>query len=102
MLPLLWTPLQQYDLGIGCDQQDLKALDPEKLNERLDDLDEYMKEMNCITERALDEDVDDYLAEIDDSIAQDNQTALPEVPTTIPKAAAAPSEEKTERVAVME
>ena len=84
------------------ESQNLKDLDPEKLNDRLEDLDEYMKEMNCITERALDENVDDYLTEIDESIAQEEQTALPEVPTTIPEAAAPSAEEKTERVAVME
>ena len=68
----------------------------------MDDLDAYIQEMGCVTERALDEDVDDYLKEVDESIAEDEHSALPDAPTTIPKAVAASAEEETGRVAVME
>ena len=61
-----------------------------------------MDDLDAVTERALDEDVDEYLKEVDESIAEDEHSALPDAPTTIPKAVAASAEEETERVAVME
>ena len=81
----------------------MNEMDPEKLNDRLNDLDEYMKEMNCINERGLEEeDVDDYLKEGDDAIAADADVvnSLPDVPTTMPKNAAA--EEVKEKAQLVE
>ena len=81
----------------------MNEMDPEKLNDRLNDLDEYMKEMNCINERVLEEeDVDDYLKEVDNAIAADADVvnSLPDVPTTMPKNAAA--EEVKEKAQLVE
>ena len=78
-------------------------MDPEKLNDRLTDLDEYMKEINCINERVLEEeDVDDYLKEVDEAIATDADVgnSLPDVPKTMPKNVA--MEEVKEKVQLVE
>ena len=85
--------------------QDIKTLEPDQLKERLDAMNDYLKELDCAVEDANDEDYSDILAELEEDEGEEVLESLPSVPTTIIEKESSPEkeEEKVEtRVAVME
>lgn len=91
-------------------EQNIKTLEPEQLKERLDAVDDYLKEIDCVLDDSVeDDDYDDLLTELDDMDDMDSDkidavNALPSAPTTVivEPAKQEPEKKEEKRVAVME
>lgn len=83
-------------------------MDPEGLNDKLDDLENFINDIDGLTvshNEMMDDDMDSLLAMIDDELAQDARAAstLPVAPSTIPETPATKESTATpQRVAEME
>lgn len=80
------------------------------MKERLDAVDDYLKEIDCVLDDSVeDDDYDDLLTELDDMDDMDSDkidavNALPSAPTTVivEPAKQEPEKKEEKRVAVME
>ena len=98
------------DLQCTCENafhhQQLKTLDPEKLQDRLTALDEYAKEIDCIIQDDDEEDLDEYMKELEAmSDEEAPAVSLPSVPTnpvTSPSASVGTATNKETRIAEVE
>ena len=98
------------DLRCTCEDsfhhQQLKSLDPEKLQDRLTALDEYAKEINCIIEDDEEEDLDEYMKEIeamtDEEIPGGSLPSVLTYPVTSPSVSISPATSKVAKIAEVE
>ncbi|KAK8793801.1 hypothetical protein WA171_002931 [Blastocystis sp. BT1] len=80
--------LKQLSTSLGSITSQIDSLSPEELHDRIENLDDYLKEIDAVDEDFIDDDVDldDYMSALDADIATDAEKgmALPVAPVTVP------------------